>query len=60
MRYIFNIKFGLLLVRENEISLRKWSVGTVHLRTVKGHCLHVLSLHLTFTVQCIYEISRIH
>jgi len=36
MRYIYNIKSGMLLVRENEISLHKWFVGTSHLRTVEG------------------------
>jgi len=36
MRYVYDIKSGLLLVRENEISLHKWSVGTAHLRTVEG------------------------
>jgi len=36
MRYIYDIKSGLLLVRENEISLHKWSVGTAHLRTVEA------------------------
>ena len=36
MRHIYDIKSGLLLVRENEISLHKWSVGTAHLRTVEG------------------------
>jgi len=36
MRYIYDIKSGLLLVRENEISFHKWSVGTAHLRTVEG------------------------
>jgi len=36
MPYIHDIKSGLLLVRENEISLHKWSIGTAHLRTVKG------------------------
>jgi len=25
--------------RENEISLRKWSGGTAHLRTLEEHCL---------------------
>jgi len=30
--YIYDIKFGLLLVRENEISLRKRSDGTASLR----------------------------
>jgi len=39
MRYIYDIKSGLLLVRENEISLHKWSVGTAHLRTVEGNCV---------------------
>jgi len=34
MQFIYDIK--LLLVRENEISLHKWSVGTAHLRTVEG------------------------
>jgi len=28
--------FGMLQVRENEISLRKWSDGTAHLRTFRG------------------------
>jgi len=33
MWYIYDIDFELLLVRENEISLRKWYVVTMHLRT---------------------------
>jgi len=36
MQYIYDIKFRMLQVRENEISLRKWSDGNPHLRTVKG------------------------
>ena len=28
----YDIKFGMLQVREGEISLRKWSVGTAHLQ----------------------------
>jgi len=36
MRHIYDIKSRLLLVRENEISLHKWSVGTAHLHTVEG------------------------
>jgi len=36
MRYIYDIRSGLLLVRENEFSLHKWSVGTGHLRTLEG------------------------
>jgi len=36
MRYIYDIKSGLLLVRESEISLHKWSVSTAHLRAVEG------------------------
>ena len=31
MRYIYDIKSGLLLARVNEISLHWWSVGTAHL-----------------------------
>jgi len=33
MPYIYDITFGMLHVRENEISLRKWSGGTTNLRT---------------------------
>jgi len=29
----YDIKIGLLQVRENEISLRTWSAGTAHLRS---------------------------
>jgi len=36
MRYIYDITSWLLLVRVNGISLHKWSVGTAHLRTVRG------------------------
>ena len=37
MLYIYDIKsVGQLLVRENEISLHKWSVGPAHLQTVEG------------------------
>jgi len=32
MRYVYDIKFGMLQVRENEISLRKWSGGIAQLR----------------------------
>jgi len=32
MRYIYDVKFGMLQARENEISLRKWSGGTAQLR----------------------------
>jgi len=46
MQYIYDIKSGLLPVRENEISLHKWSVGTAHLRTVEGTLpLGVATLH---------------
>jgi len=34
MRYIYDIKYGMFQVRENEISLRKWCGGTAQLRTV--------------------------
>jgi len=33
MLYMQDIKSGMLQVRENEISLRKWSGGTVQLST---------------------------
>jgi len=34
MRYIYDVKLGMLpWVRENEISLRKWSGGAAHLRS---------------------------
>jgi len=33
MRYIYDIKSGLLLVRENEVSIHKCSVGTALLHT---------------------------
>jgi len=35
MRYIYDIKFGMLQVRKNEISLRKCSGGSAHLRTLE-------------------------
>jgi len=36
MRYIHDIKFGMLQVRENEIALRKLSGGSAQLRTLEG------------------------
>ena len=36
--FVYDIKFGMLQVRENEIALRKWFGGTVHLRTLEGTC----------------------
>jgi len=36
MRYIYDIKLGMLQVRKNEISLRKCSGSSAHLRTFKG------------------------
>jgi len=38
MQYIYDIKSELLLVRKNDFSLHKWSVGTAHLRTVEQSC----------------------
>jgi len=32
----------MLQVRENEISLRKWSGGTAHFRTLEGILVHIL------------------
>jgi len=47
MRYIYDIKFGMLQVRENEISLRKWSAGgAAQLRTLGEHCTAEYLLHL--------------
>ena len=36
MRCIYDIKFGMLQVLKNEISLRKCSAGSAHLRTSEG------------------------
>ena len=36
MRYIYDIKFRMLQVRKNEISLRKCSGGSAQLRTSEG------------------------
>jgi len=36
MRYIYDIKFGMLQVRKNEISLRKCFGSSAHLRTLEG------------------------
>jgi len=36
MRYIHDIKFGMLQVRKNEISLRRCSGSSAHLRTLEG------------------------
>jgi len=35
-RYVYDIKFLTLELRENEISLRIWSGGTAHLHTLDG------------------------
>ena len=35
MRHIYDIKFGMLQVRKNEISLQKCSGGSAQLRTLK-------------------------
>jgi len=45
MKHICDIKFGTFQVRENEISLHKWSSGTVHLRSCapqREHCMQHL------------------
>jgi len=36
VEFIYDIKFGMMLVRKNEISLHKCSDGSVHLRTLEG------------------------
>jgi len=46
MRCAYDIKPGLLLVRENEISPHKWFASAAHLRTVEGTLpLGVATLH---------------
>jgi len=35
--YICDIKFGMLQVRSNEISLRKWCGGAAQLRSLRGN-----------------------
>ena len=35
MRCVYDIKFWMLQVRNNEISLRKWSGGSAQLRTLE-------------------------
>ena len=35
MRYVYDIKFGMLQVRKNEISLRECSGSSAHLRTLE-------------------------
>jgi len=37
MWYIYDVEFGMLQVRENEMPLRKWSGGTAHLRGNTAH-----------------------
>jgi len=34
----YDIEFGMLQVRKNEISLRKWSGGTAHAQMVWWYC----------------------
>ena len=38
MRCAYDIKFEMLQVHENEISLRKWSGGTAHAQVVWWYC----------------------
>jgi len=44
--YVYDIKFGMLQVRENDISLRKWSGGAVQLRTLRETLLTAICLPL--------------
>ena len=39
MWYTYDMKFGMLQVRKNEIPLRKWSSGTVQMLTNKTRCV---------------------
>jgi len=43
MRFIYDIKFGMLQVRENEMLLRNWSGGTAHMRTLEGSLCGIYS-----------------
>jgi len=36
MRYIYDVEFGMMQVRKNEISQRKWSGSIAQLRTLEG------------------------
>jgi len=44
MRFIYNVKFGMLQVRENVIALHKLSGGTTQLRTLEGTLMIVNDL----------------
>jgi len=48
MRYIYDIGFRMLQVRENEISLRKWSGGTAQLLTLEGTLMSTAKHALLF------------
>jgi len=45
---IFTFKFGMLQVRDNEISLRNWSGGTAQLCTSEGALMHCNAFYLWF------------
>jgi len=47
-----SIKFGMLQVRENEISLRKWAGGTAQLRTLEGTLIDV-KYNIAFTATAV-------
>jgi len=48
MQHICDIDFGMVQVRENEISLRKWSGVTAHLRTLDGTPVNALRAYFPF------------
>jgi len=56
--HICDIKFEMLQVRENEISLRKWSGGTAQLRTVEGTLLVAQTVNTVVNIGCLHRASK--
>jgi len=55
MRCVHDIKFRMLQVRENEISLRKWTGGTAQLRTLE---VALTAVPLTWPFPLAWIVSR--
>jgi len=58
MRYKYDMRFGMLQVRENEISLRKWSDGTAQLRTLEGTLDWWVTLGMRALCLCTLELKK--
>jgi len=54
-----NIKFALWEIRENEILLRKWSGGAVHLHTFEGPLDKILNRLTSSFRQIVISISKL-